>query len=47
MVELLGHWPKQFAKGGKRSKELFNGLGKPKAIQRLEMWPLESVLREK
>lgn len=47
IVELLGHWPKQFAKGGKRSKELFNGQGRPKAIQRLEMWPLEPMLREK
>lgn len=47
IVELLGHWPKHFAKGGKRSKSLFNAQGRPKAITRLEMWPLDAVLREK
>lgn len=46
-IELLGHWPKAFAKGGKRSREFFNGQGRPKAISRLEMWSLENVLHEK
>lgn len=46
-IELLGHWPKHFAKGGKRSADLFNSHGRPKAIGKLEMWPLDAVLREK
>jgi len=47
ITELLGPFPREFAKSGKRSKELLDHAGRPKNISKLEFWCLRDVLREK
>ena len=47
ITELLGHWPVDFAIGGKRSNEFFTPKGKLRKISKLEFWPLKNVLMEK
>lgn len=47
IIELMGHFPKRLALSGKYSHEMFNRRGELRNIQRLRMWRLEDVLREK
>mmetsp|Transcript_98118 Transcript_98118/g.245971 ORF Transcript_98118/g.245971 Transcript_98118/m.245971 type:complete len:674 (+) Transcript_98118:73-2094(+) len=48
MIELLGdNPPKDWATGGKYSRDFFTNGGKLKHIKNLKMWPLSAVLAEK
>lgn len=47
MIELLGPMPKQLAKRGEFSRELFNRNGELRHIRRLDYFPLVEVLEEK
>ncbi|KAI1315900.1 serine/threonine protein kinase, CMGC group [Mortierella claussenii] len=47
VIELMGHFPKKLALSGKYSHEMFNRRGELRSIQKLRMWRLEDVLREK
>ncbi|KAF9921640.1 serine/threonine protein kinase, CMGC group [Modicella reniformis] len=47
IIELMGHFPKRLALSGKYSHEMFNRRGELRNIQRLRMWRLADVLREK
>eukprot|EP00808_Paulinella_micropora_P000713 g52407.t1 len=47
MMELLGKMPKKITTQGKYSKEFFNRKGELHNIKKLNMWPLEDVLKEK
>ncbi|KAG0214953.1 serine/threonine protein kinase, CMGC group [Mortierella sp. GBA30] len=47
IIELMGRFPKRLALNGKYSHELFNRRGELRHIQKLRMWPLAAVLREK
>ncbi|KAI8356047.1 kinase-like domain-containing protein [Mortierella sp. GBAus27b] len=47
IIELMGLFPKRLALSGKYSHEMFNRRGELRNIQRLRMWRLEDVLREK
>ncbi|KAI7819627.1 kinase-like domain-containing protein [Gamsiella multidivaricata] len=47
IIELMGHFPKKLALSGKYSHEMFNRKGELRNIQKLRMWRLEDVLREK
>lgn len=46
-MELLGEMPKALALSGKYSHEMFNRRGELRHINRLRLWPLMSVLKEK
>ncbi|KAI8604079.1 serine/threonine-protein kinase SRPK2 [Dissophora ornata] len=47
IIELMGHFPRKLALSGKYSHEMFNRKGDLRSIQKLRMWRLEDVLREK
>ena len=47
IIELMGNFPKRLALSGKFSHELFNRKGELRHIQKLRMWPLQDVFREK
>ncbi|KAF9944672.1 serine/threonine protein kinase, CMGC group [Mortierella alpina] len=47
IIELMGHFPRKLAQNGKYSHELFNRRGELRHIQKLRMWPMADVLREK
>ncbi|KAF9434261.1 serine/threonine protein kinase, CMGC group [Entomortierella beljakovae] len=47
IIELMGRFPKKLALSGKYSHEIFNRRGELKNIQKLRIWQLEDVLREK
>ncbi|ORY74140.1 kinase-like domain-containing protein [Protomyces lactucae-debilis] len=47
MEELLGRFPKHIAHSGKFSGDLFNKKGQLRKIEKLNLWPLQEVLRDK
>ncbi|NXD32219.1 SRPK kinase, partial [Spelaeornis formosus] len=47
ILELLGEMPKSLAMSGKYSHEIFNRKGELRNINRLRLWPMISVLKEK
>ncbi|CAH7670225.1 CMGC/SRPK protein kinase [Phakopsora pachyrhizi] len=47
VIELLGHFPIDFAHSGRFSQEIFNRKGELKNISKLKYWGLKSVLVEK
>ncbi|KAF9913768.1 serine/threonine protein kinase, CMGC group, partial [Lobosporangium transversale] len=47
IIELMGHFSKKLALSGKYSHEMFNRRGELRRIQKLRMWKLEDVLKEK
>lgn len=47
MIELLGRMPRAMATNGRSCREYFNASGQLKRIPHLNIWRLDSVLREK